>query len=62
MEIEGKTVVWLTADEVQIAVRNYVRENGPPVSPCARVGGLDDLTEARHAVSVLVVHSNEEVT
>lgn len=66
MELEKKTVVWLTAGEVHIAIRAYVRatledELDMTVSPCSRVSGLDGLSEAKHAVSVLVTHSNEEV-
>ena len=66
MEIEGKTLVWLTAGEVEIAVRNYAREAmneraGHAISATARVSGLDKLNEARHSVSVMVLHSNVEV-
>lgn len=65
MEIEGKTVLWLTASEVEIACRNYAREQtkdrpGQAISATARVTGLD-LPEAKHAVSVLVLHVHEEV-
>lgn len=67
MEIEGKTVVWLTSLEVEIACRNYARKKmeavpGHAISATARVSGLDKLIAGtKRVVSVLVVHSTEEV-
>lgn len=62
MELEKKTIVWLTADEVQNAVREYAREKGYGVSVFARVSGLEALNEARHSVGVVTLHSTEEVS
>ncbi len=61
MQVEKKTLVWLTVAEVQVACRNYARTQGQDVSICAKVTGLDELTEAKHAVSVMVEYTNKEV-
>lgn len=67
MNVEKTTLVWLTAGEVHAAVRDYVRSRlgitpGQDVSPSAGVTGLDSLTEAKFAVSVVLVQSKEVVT
>lgn len=51
MDIETNAVAWLTAKEVEDAVRAYVRTRGYEVRGYAKVTGLE-LGEEKHAVSV----------
>ena len=58
---ETKELIWLTADEVEKAVREYARAAGAKVTSYAAVTGLSGLSEAKCAVAVSVESSSEVV-
>ena len=61
MNVESTETVWLTANEAEQAIRDFVRAKGFKVLAYARVSGLGDISEAKNAVSVQVTHNTHEV-
>jgi hypothetical protein len=65
MNYEHKELAWLTASEVEEAVRDFVREKGFTVQPGANVGGLwrgvqGAAPEYKNAVSVSIKDQTSE--
>ncbi len=55
-------IVHLTYEEVEQAMRAYVRAKGLAVTRHSQVSGLSKLSTAKHSVSVQISSVNEEVT
>ena len=60
MNVESTELVWLTAKEVEQAIRAFVRTKGFQVTNHARVTGLE-FSDAREVVNVRTSHSMSEV-
>lgn len=61
MNIESTEVVWLTANEAEKAIRDFVRSRGFEVTAHARVDGLGNLSKTKYAVSVQTHKHTHEV-
>ncbi len=61
MNVESSEIVWLTANEAEQAIRDFVKAKGFKVLRWAPVGGLGGLSEAKHAVSVQTQKHTHEV-
>lgn len=61
MNVEQTETVWLTAKEVEQAIRAFVRAKGFQVTSHAPVTGLWEIGDAREAVNVRISHNMSEV-